>query len=156
EEGFPGRLTAQALYRLTDDDDLVIEYSAMTTAATPVNLSNHAYFNLTGDPHRSILQHLLHINASCFTPVDATRIPTGEMRAVAGTRFDFLEPHSVAARIDADDEQLRLGYGYDHNWVLNAAPGQDLRLAAVLSEPESGRSVEVRTTQPGVQFYSGN
>jgi aldose 1-epimerase len=156
EEGFPGKLTAHTLYRLTDDDTLVIEYSATTTAPTPVNLANHAYFNLTGDPHNSILQHQLTIPASRFTPVDATLIPTGELRSVAGTPFDFRTSHAVGARIGANDEQLRLGRGYDHNWVLDGPAGGEPRLAAVLTDPGSGRSVEVRTTQPGVQFYSGN
>ena len=156
EEGFPGKLTAHTLYRLTDDDTLVIEYAATTTAPTAVNLANHAYFNLTGDPRNSILQHLLRINASHFTPVDATLIPTGELRSVAGTPFDFRTAQAVGAHIGADDEQLRLGHGYDHNWVLDGPAGGEPQLAAVLTDPGSGRSVEVRTTQPGVQFYSGN
>ena len=158
EEGFPGELTAHAVYRLSDDDTLAIEYSATTTAATPVNLANHAYFNLTGDPqHHTILEHSLRINAARFTPVDATLIPTGELRAVAGTPFDFREPHAVGSRIGANDEQLRFGRGYDHNWVLEPATGGDrMKLAAVLTDPQSGREVEVQTTEPGVQFYSGN
>ena len=156
EEGFPGKLTAHVLYRLTEDDTLVIEYSATTTAPTPVNLANHAYFNLTGDPHNTILEHLLTIPASRFTPVDATLIPTGELRSVAGSPFDFRTPQAIGARIGAEDEQLRLGRGYDHNWVLDGAAAGEPRLAAVLTDPGSGRSVEVRTTQPGVQFYSGN
>jgi aldose 1-epimerase len=156
EAGYPGELTAHAVYRLSDDDSLSIEYSATTTAATPVNLANHAYFNLTGDPHRTILQHVLRIDADRFTPVDGTLIPTGELRAVAGTPFDFREPHVIGGRIAADDEQLRLGRGYDHNWVLRPDPDGKPRLAAVLTDPDSGRSLEVRTTQPGLQFYSGN
>jgi aldose 1-epimerase len=156
EQGYPGELTAHALYRLTDDDQLFIEYSATTTVPTPVNMANHAYFNLTGDPGRTILQHVLKINATRFTPVDATLIPTGELRAVAGTPFDFREAQAIGSRIGADDEQLHLGHGYDHNWVLEPSPGHPLRLAAVLSDPDSGRSVEVQTTQPGLQFYSGN
>jgi aldose 1-epimerase len=156
EEGYPGQLTAHVSYRLTDDDRLAIEYSATTTAATPVNLANHAYFNLTGDPHQTILQHVLKINAARFTPVNSTLIPTGELRAVAGTPFDFREPQPIGSRIDGADEQLRLGHGYDHNWVLDPAREQGARAAATLSDPQSGRSVEIQTTQPGLQFYSGN
>ncbi len=156
EAGYPGELSAQAVYRLTDDDQLVIEYSATTTAPTPVNLANHAYFNLSGDPASTILEHVLTINADSFTPVDETLIPTGELRLVAGTPFDFRRPQAIGSRIGADDEQLRLGHGYDHNWVLRQVTGHRLRSAAVLSDPKSGRSVEVATTQPGLQFYSGN
>lgn len=156
EEGYPGELTAHVTYRLGDDDTLTIDYEATTTAPTPVNLANHAYFNLTGDPERTILDQMLQINADRFTPINATLIPTGEMRAVAGTPFDFRTPHSIGSRIDAKDEQLRLGGGYDHNWVLNSSATGSLRLAALLADPNSGRSVEVSTTQPGLQFYSGN
>lgn len=155
EEGFPGELTAHALYHLDDNDNLEIEYSATTTAPTPVNLANHAYFNLTGDPGIPVLDHVLTLNADRFTPVDATLIPTGELRPVAGTPFDFKTAHTIGSRIEADDEQLRLGHGYDHNWVLNK-PSPGMTLAAVVTEPKSGRSLEVRTTQPGVQFYTGN
>jgi aldose 1-epimerase len=157
EEGYPGRLSAHVTYRLGDDDTLNIEYEATTTAPTPVNLANHAYFNLTGDPARSILGHRLTINAAKFTPVDATLIPTGEERAVAGTPFDFRSESVIGSRIDADETQLKLGHGYDHNWVLNPPRGKaSLRLAARLTDPGSGRVLEVHTTQPGLQFYSGN
>jgi aldose 1-epimerase len=156
EEGFPGQLTAHVTYRLLEDDTLSIEYEATTTAATPVNLANHAYFNLSGDPTRNILEHKLIINAAKFTPVDATLIPTGELRAVAGTAFDFRSEAVIGSRIDTDDAQLNLGHGYDHNWVLNAEPGKALRFAARLTDPASGRVLELRTTQPGLQFYSGN
>jgi aldose 1-epimerase len=156
EEGYPGDLTAHVTYRLGNDDSLMIEYEATTTAPTPVNLANHAYFNLGGDPERTILAHTLKINADRFTPVDATLIPTGELRSVAQTPFDFRQAHLIGSRIDVQDEQLRLGGGYDHNWVLNAAPATSMKLAAVLTDPNSGRSVEIHTTQPGLQFYSGN
>jgi len=156
EEGYPGRLTAHVTYRLDDEDSLHVEYEATTTAATPVNLTNHAYFNLSADPERSILDHVLTLDADAFTPVDATLIPTGELRSVAGTPFDFRAPHPIGSRIDAGDDQLRLGRGYDHNWVLNGSKRGALALAAVLTDPGSGRRVEVRTTQPGLQFYSGN
>jgi aldose 1-epimerase len=148
EEGYPGELTAHVTYRLSDDDTLAIEYEATTTAATVVNL--------TGDPTRPILAHMLTIKADRFTPVDATLIPTGELRAVAGTAFDFRTPQAIGSRIDGSDEQLRLGHGYDHNWVLNKSRPGRLTLAAVLSDPDSGRSLEVWTTQPGLQFYTGN
>ncbi|MGC1521788.1 MAG: aldose epimerase family protein [Steroidobacteraceae bacterium] len=156
EEGYPGELTAHVTYRLNDDDSLAIDYEATSTAPTPVNLTNHAYFNLTGDSQNTILNHLLKINADRFTPVNATLIPTGEMRAVANTPFDFRTPQSIGSRINDQDEQLRFGRGYDHNWVLNKSASKSLTLAAVLADPKSGRSVEIWTTQPGLQFYSGN
>ena len=156
EDGFPGQLTASVRYTLADDDTLTIDYSATTTAPTPVNLTNHAYFNLTGDMHQSIVGHKLTINADRFTPVDATLIPTGELRSVAGTPFDFRTPHTVGSRIGSKDAQIELGHGYDHNFVLNKTSPHALTLAAVLEDPKSGRVVEVRTTQPGVQFYTGN
>jgi len=156
EEGYPGQLTTRVTYLLGNDNTLAIEFQATTTAATPVNLANHAYFNLTGDFDHPILDHVLAINADRFTPVDATLIPTGELRAVAGTPFDFRTPHVVGSRIGANDEQLHLGHGYDHNWVLSKPSAGAMTWAARLSDPGSGRSLEVRTTQPGVQFYSGN
>jgi aldose 1-epimerase len=156
EEGYPGALTAHVTYRLADDDTLAIDYEATTTAATPLNLANHAYFNLTGDPTHTILDHQLTLNADRYTPVDATLIPTGELRAVAGTAFDFRAPYAIGKRIGDADEQLQRGHGYDHNWVLNKAQPGAMTLAALLSDPDSGRLVEIRTTQPGIQFYSGN
>jgi aldose 1-epimerase len=157
EEGFPGQVTVHVTYRLGSNDSLGIEYRATATEPTPVNLANHSYFNLSGDPAVSIVGHLLKINADRYTPVDATLIPAGELRAVAGTPFDFRQPISIGSRIDAEDPQLTLGHGYDHNWVLNDAhPKKALRLAAVLTDPGSGRVLELRTTQPGLQFYSGN
>lgn len=156
EEGYPGTLTAHVTYRLRDDDSLGIEYQASTTAATPINLANHAYFNLSGDRQRTIVDHVLTIAASRFTPIDSTLIPTGELRSVLGTPFDFRTPHSIGSRIGATDAQLRLAHGYDHNWVLEKARPGAMTLAAVLWDPSSGRVVEIRTTQPGLQFYSGN
>jgi len=156
EEGYPGTLTARVTYRLGDDDSLTIQYEASTTAATPINLANHAYFNLSGDPKRTILDDVLAITASRFTPIGPTLIPTGDIRSVAGTPFDFLAPHSIGSRIGANDVQLRLAHGYDHNWVLEKPRPGAMTLAAVLWDPTSGRVVEIRTTQPGLQFYSGN
>jgi aldose 1-epimerase len=158
EEGYPGQLTAVVTYRLTEDDALEISYEATTTAPTPVNIANHSYFNLTGDPTQTILGHQLQINAAAFTPVDATLIPTGEQLPVAGTPFDFNHATSIGSRIDDSDEQLKRGHGYDHNWVLKPTDGSKgtLRFAATLTDPDSGRVLEMRTTQPGLQFYSGN
>jgi len=156
EDGFPGQLTAHVTYRLREDDTFSIEYEATTTAPTSVNLANHSYFNLSGNPAHSIVGHTLTINADQFTPVDATLIPTGELRAVAGTPFDFRIEAAIGSRINTDDAQLNIGHGYDHNWVLNAAHGKALRFAARLTDPASGRVLEVLTTQPGLQFYSGN
>ena len=143
-------------YQLRDDNTLSIEFQAHTTTATVVNLANHAYFNLSGNPATPVLDHLLTVNADEFTPVDASLIPTGELRPVAGTPFDFRPPARIGSRIGTDDEQLRLGHGYDHNWVLNKSQSGGLSLAATLTDPATGRTLEVRTTQPGIQFYSGN
>ena len=156
EEGYPGQLTAHVTYRLREDDTLSIEYGATSTAPTPVNLANHTYFNLSGNPAHSILEHKLTINADKFTPVNATLIPTGELRPVAGTPFDFRNEAVIGSRIDAKDAQLNIGHGYDHNWVLNRVHGKVLRFAARLTDLTSGRVLEVRTTQPGLQFYTGN
>jgi aldose 1-epimerase len=151
DEGFPGDLTAVVTYYLTDANELRIEYRASADKTTVVNLTNHSYFNLRGSG--DVLGHLLMLNADRFTPVDAGLIPTGEIRSVAGTPFDFRRPVAIGARIEQDDEQLKRGKGYDHNFVLN---GSGLRLAARVEEPSTGRVLEVMTDQPGVQFYSGN
>jgi aldose 1-epimerase len=153
EEGYPGNLTATVIYTLTNSGDLKIDYSARTDKETVVNLTNHCYFSLAGAG--SILKSELRINADRFTPTDKTSIPTGELRSVKNTPFDFLRPTPIGAGIEEQDEQLLFGNGYDHNYVLNKLrPG--LTLAAEVYEPTSGRALQVLTTEPGLQFYSGN
>ena len=153
EEGYPGNLSSDVTFTLTDANELKIDYAATTDRDTVINLTNHTYFNLAGDG--KILDHQLTLAASRFTPVDDGLIPTGELRSVEGGPFDFRQATAVGARINQDDEQLKRGKGYDHNWVLDSAGGS-LALAATLFDPKSGRFMEVWTTEPGVQFYSGN
>jgi aldose 1-epimerase len=153
EQGYPGTLDVTVRYRLTDDNAIVVHFSAVTDRATPVNLTQHSYFNLAGGG--PVLDHELTLDASRLVAIDADLIPTGELASVAGTPFDFRSPRAIGARIDADDAQLRHGGGYDHCFVLDAPPG-GLRRAARVYEPGSGRVLELFTEEPGVQFYSGN
>jgi len=155
EEGYPGNLTATVTYSLTGSDELKVEYEATTDKDTVINLTNHSYFDLCGQAAGTILDHEVTIHAGKFTPVNSNLIPTGELKDVKGTPFDFTKPTRIGARIDEKDEQLQYGLGYDHNFVLNRT-GSGLSPAARVRDPKSGRVLEVLTTQPGVQFYTGN
>jgi aldose 1-epimerase len=155
EEGFPGNLKVKVTYTLTDTNELVLDYEATTDKATPINVSQHSYFNLAGEGTGDILNHEIMINADRFTPVDKNLIPTGKLEPVKGTPMDFTTATKIGARIEDNYEQLQLGHGYDHNFVLNRK-GPGMVLAARVTEPTSGRVLEVSTTQPAVQFYSGN
>lgn len=154
-EGYPGRLSVTVKYVLTAANELRIHYTAQSDADTVVNLTNHSYFNLAGAGTGDVLKHELELFADHYTPVDASLIPTGELRPVAGTPFDFRQPTSIGAWIDADDEQLQFGKGYDHNYVLRPSTGEP-RLAARVREPRYGVVMEVLTTEPGIQLYTGN
>jgi aldose 1-epimerase len=153
EEGFPGTLTSKVLFSVTPDNELRIEYTATTDKPTVLNLTNHSYFNLAGQGEGDILGHEVMIAADRFTPVDKGLIPTGELKPVAGTPFDFTKATAIGARIEQKDEQLVFGKGYDHNWVLN---GSGMKKAAEVYDPKTGRVMEVMTDQPGLQFYTGN
>ena len=155
EEGYPGTLDVQVIYTLNEDNELICDYRATTDRATPINLTQHSYFNLAGQGTGNVLRHLLELNAAAFTPIDAELIPTGEIRPVEGTPFDFRTETPIGARINSPEEQVQLGGGYDHNFVLNQT-GEGPSLAARVREPMSGRVMEVHTTEPGVQLYTGN
>ena len=154
ENGYPGNVKLTVVYSLRSDNSLVIDYSASTDKTTVLNISNHAYFNLSGDPSKTIMDHEIKINADAFTPVDSTLIPTGEIKKVSGTAFDFLSFKKIGQDIDQPDQQLIYGKGYDHNFVLNTRDGKSPVVEVV--EKISGRKMEVFTNQPGVQFYTGN
>ncbi|MCD8165758.1 MAG: galactose mutarotase [Bacteroides sp.] len=158
EEGFPGNLDVTLFYTLGDDNELILEYNALTDEPTLVNLTNHAFFNLAGikDPSPSVENNILTINADLYTPIDEVSIPTGEIAKVAGTPMDFTTPYRVGERINEPFQQLIYGAGYDHCYVLNKKEAGELSFAAKCVEPESGRTLEVYTTEPGVQLYTGN
>lgn len=153
DQGYPGELCVTVVYALSDNDELSIRYSATTDKTTVINLTNHSYFNLAGAP--DILGHIVEVNADVFTPVTPDMIPTGEFRSVSETPMDLREPTRIGDRIDDDYEQLLFGGGFDHNWVLNRSD-EGLEFAARVHEPDSGRILEVLTTEPGIQFYTGN
>ncbi|MFD1611176.1 aldose epimerase family protein [Sphingomonas tabacisoli] len=156
ENGFPGALTVRMTYTLTESNVLRIDYRATTTKPTVVNLTNHTYFNLGGDESGPVYNQIMQVFASKVTPTDADQIPTGELLAVDGTPFDFRRPTRIGDRVFSPDPQMMIGQGIDHNFVLDPAPAGALRTAVRLQDPESGRQMEVRTTEPGVQIYSGN
>ena len=157
EEGYPGNLDVKMIYELSDDNEFKISYEAETDDTTVINLTHHSFFNLHGAGNGTVNDHVLMINAGQYTPVDSTLIPTGEIATVSGTPMDFQQATEIGSRVEADFEQLKFGKGYDHNYVLSRGEGTDsLMLAASVLEPQSGRYMEVYTTEPGIQFYGGN
>lgn len=156
EEGFPGNLDVTVTYTVTDERGIQMKYEATTDKATPVNLTNHAFFNLNGEGSGTILNHNVQLYADKFTPVDEGLIPTGELKDVEGTPFDFRESHTIGERIEANNEQLKNGDGYDHNFVLNQTQDNGMKKVATIKGDKSGITMEVYTEEPGVQFYSGN
>ena len=156
EEGFPGNLDVTVTYTLTNDDSFLVDYEATTDKTTVVNLTHHTYWNFAAEGTGDILQHELLLNANSFTPVNKNLIPTGDISPVANTPMDFTTQTTIGKRIDIEFEQLKMAGGYDHNWVLNKSAEEELSLAATVYEPNSGRFMEILTTEPGIQFYSGN
>jgi len=156
EEGYPGNLAVKVIYTLNNNNELKIDYVATTDKDTVINLTNHSYFNLAGQRRGDILNHQLILRGNRFVPVDATLIPTGKLRSVKGTPFDFTHATAIGARINQDDQQLKFGNGYDHTWVLENRAKRGVHPAAQAYDPSSGRSLEVLTTEPGIQFYTGN
>ncbi len=156
EEGYPGNMDVKAIYTWDDENRLTLNLQAVSDAHTVVNLTNHVYFNLDGENSGSVLEHLLQLNAACYLPTDETQIPTGEVTPVAGTPMDFTSPKAIGNDIKADFTPLKIGKGYDHCWVVDNYVKGELRPVAVLTAPKSGRTLEVSTTQPGMQVYTGN